>query len=40
MSKKVPCFKLVILGGEGSGKTSLLKAYQGGKLNFKEKRSE
>lgn len=40
MSNKVPCFKLVLLGGAWAGKTSLLNAYQGQKLNLKQKQSE
>jgi small GTP-binding protein len=40
MSNKVPCFKLVILGGAWAGKTSLINAYKGEKFNLKQKQSD
>ena len=40
MVEKTPCFKLMLLGGKGSGKTSLLTAYQTSKFNTKVESSE
>jgi len=37
MSNKVPCFKLVLLGGAWAGKTSLINVYTGEKFNLKQK---